>query len=59
MKLTNKDFKISKSTKRMLCSLVDSKERHHWKKMMIDAEIAERKAKTSKIKERNLNQGDE
>jgi hypothetical protein len=56
--MTNKDFKLSKESKRMLT-------RHHgekytsWKRMMIDAEVSETKAKLAKVKERsNTNQGE-
>ena len=48
----NKDFKLSKSTKRIL-ALMDGEKRSHWKKMMIEAEVAEKNAKFAKIKERN------
>jgi hypothetical protein len=47
---TNKDFKLSKSTKRILSSLPIDK-RGHWKKMMIQAEVAEKNAKMAKIRE--------
>jgi hypothetical protein len=47
---TNKDFKLSKETKRILSSLPTSK-RGHWKGMMIQAEVAEKNAKTAKIRE--------
>ena len=49
---TNKDFNLSKSTKRML-ALMDGEKRTHWKKMMIQAEVAEKNAKFAKIRERN------
>jgi hypothetical protein len=56
--MTNKDFKLSKESKRMLTHLHGAKY-NHWKKMMIDAEVNESKAKLSKIKERsNTNQGE-
>ena len=56
--MTNKDFKLSKESKRMLTRLHGEKYTH-WKKMMIDAEVSESKAKLSKIKERsNANQGE-
>lgn len=56
---TNKDFKLSKSTKRIL-SLMHGEGRGHWKKMMIDAEVAEKNAKLAKLKERpKTNQGEE
>jgi hypothetical protein len=48
--MTNKDFKLSKETKRILSSLPTSK-RGHWKKMMIQAEVAEKNAKMAKIRE--------
>ena len=48
----NKDFRLSKETKRIL-ALMDGDRRGHWKKMMIDAEIAEKTAKFAKLKERN------
>jgi len=44
----NKDFKLSKSSKRILANLSDER-RSHWKGMMIEAEIAEKKAKLAKI----------
>jgi hypothetical protein len=47
---TNKDFKLSKETKRILSSLPTSK-RGHWKGMMIQAEVAEKNAKAAKIRE--------
>jgi hypothetical protein len=55
---TNKDFKLSKSTKRILSSLPISK-RGHWKGMMIDAELSEKRAKLAKISNPKSNQGDE
>jgi hypothetical protein len=48
--MTTKDFKLSKETKRILSSLPTSK-RGHWKKMMIQAEVAEKNAKMAKIRE--------
>ena len=56
--MTNKDFRLSKESKRMLTRL-HGQSYTHWKKMMIDAEVSESKAKLSKIKERsNTNQGE-
>lgn len=49
---TNKDFKLSKETKRIL-SRMEGEQRSHWKKMMITAELSEKMAKFAKIKERN------
>ena len=47
---TNKDFKLSKETKRILSNLPTSK-RGHWKGMMIQAEVAEKNAKLAKVRE--------
>jgi hypothetical protein len=47
---TNKDFRLSKSTKRILSNLTIDK-RGHWKKMMIAAEVSEKQAKMAKIRE--------
>lgn len=44
----NKDFRLSKSTKRILAALPESK-RGHWKSMMIEAEISEKRAKLAKL----------
>ena len=56
--MTNKDFRLSKSTKRTL-ALLSGEKQSHWKKMMIDAEEAEKKAKLAKYKERSTtNQGE-
>lgn len=33
-------FKLSKTTKRMMCSIVDTKSRNQFKAMMIQAELA-------------------
>ena len=54
---TNKDFKLSKSTKRTLSTLKPGV-RGHWKKMMIDAEVAEKRAKLAKLSTKT-NQGEE
>jgi len=45
---TNKDFNLSKSSKRMLATLPTGV-RGHWKKMMIEAEVLEKRAKLAKI----------
>jgi len=56
--MTNKDYRLSKSTKRTLALLSGDKQ-SHWKRMMIDAEEAEKKAKLAKYKERSTtNQGE-
>jgi hypothetical protein len=35
-----KTFRLSKSTKRMMCSIVDAEKRNAYKRMMIQAELA-------------------
>ena len=35
----NKTFKLSKTTKRMLCSIVNTEQRNQYKRMMIDAQL--------------------
>lgn len=45
---TNKDFRLSKSSKRILATLPTSV-RGHWKNMMIEAEVLEKRAKLAKI----------
>jgi hypothetical protein len=51
MKLT-KDFKLSKESKRRLATMTDDK-RSLWKKLHIEAELAEKMAKFAKIRERS------
>lgn len=46
----NKDFKLSKSAKRLLATKIGEK-RGMWKKLYIQAELAEKMAKLSKIRE--------
>jgi hypothetical protein len=53
---TNKDFRLSKSTKRIL-ALMPSEKRSHWKNMMIEAEVSEKRAKLAKLTVRE--KGDE
>lgn len=57
---TNKDFRLSKSTKRIL-SLMRGESRGHWKGMMIDAEVSEKRAKLAKLSgmKSQSNQGEE
>ena len=54
---TNGDFKLSKETKRILAQLTDSK-RGHWKSMMIEAEVLEKRAKLAKLKENKSEKGE-
>jgi len=54
---TTKDFNLSKESKRILSGL-SSEKRGHWKKMMIDAEVAEKRAKLAKLSTKT-NQGEE
>jgi|APCry1669189534_1035231.scaffolds.fasta_scaffold47238_4 hypothetical protein len=48
----NKDFRLSKTSKRVIALMGGSAEqRNGWKRMFIDAEISERVAKLAKVKE--------
>lgn len=49
---TNKDFRLSKSTKRVLATMSTEK-RGHWKGMMIEAEVMEKRAKLAKLTSKN------
>ena len=49
---TNKDFNLSKETKRILSGMSGEK-RGHWKKMMIEAEVSEKRAKLAKLTNKN------
>ena len=57
---TNKDFNLSKTSKRAL-SLLSGEKRGQWKKMLIDAEVSEARAKLAKLSgmKSQSNQGDE
>jgi len=59
--MTNKDFRLSKTAKRALATITDKNLRGGWKKMMIEAEIAEKRAKMAKLSgmKSQTNQGDE
>jgi hypothetical protein len=46
-----KDFRLSKESKRALSIIIDKNMRGGWKNMLIEAELAEKKAKLAKIKE--------
>lgn len=54
---TNKDFNLSKSSKRVLATLPTEK-RAHWKNMMIEAEVLEKRAKLAKLKENKSEKGE-
>jgi len=54
---TNKDFKLSKESKRILAFMPDNK-RSHWKKMLIEAEVLEKRAKLAKLKETKSEKGE-
>jgi hypothetical protein len=54
---TNKDFKLSKSSKRSLALLHGDKHKH-WRKMLIDAELCESRAKLMKHKEVKFEKGE-
>ena len=49
---TGKDFRLSKSTKRVLATLPNGV-RGHWKSMMVEAEVAEKRAKMAKLSNKN------
>ena len=46
----NKDFRLSKESKRILSNLRGDA-RGHWKGMMIQAELSEKQAKLAKVRE--------
>lgn len=48
----DKNFKLSKSTKRILSSIVDKAARLAYKNAMIEAELSQEKAKKTKTKEK-------
>ena len=45
---TDKNFKLSKSVKRVLATMTNSEQRNEYKNSMIDAEVAFAKAKLAK-----------
>lgn len=47
----NKDFRMSKANKRVLATFIDPQERGQWKKLLIDAQLAEKQASLAKFKE--------
>lgn len=47
----DKNFKLSKSTKRVL-ALMPAERRNDYKRMMIQAELAETRAKNTKVKDK-------
>jgi hypothetical protein len=55
----NKDFRLTKSSKRMLSTL-SKDQRGPWLKMMIEAEMSEKRAKMAKLSgmKSNSNQGE-
>ena len=50
----DKNFKLSKSTKRVLSTIVDKAERDAFKKAMIDAELSYEAGKRTKSKEKTV-----
>jgi|APGre2960657423_1045063.scaffolds.fasta_scaffold1198407_1 hypothetical protein len=54
----NSDYKMKKSTKTLL-ALSSGNQRHGWKRMMIDAELAEKQARTAKFKENKSDKGED
>jgi hypothetical protein len=56
---TNKDFRLSKESKRRLATMT-TQQSALWKKSFIEAEVAEKMAKLAKLKERpKTNQGED
>lgn len=55
----NKDYRMSKSTKTILALMNDRTKASMWKKAFIEAELCEKAAKNSKLKEKYANLGDE
>ena len=55
---TNKDFRMSKEHKTMLALMTTPEKRAERKKLFIDAQLSQTKAKQAKFKE-NHNKGDE
>ncbi len=45
---TDKNFKLSKSAKRVMATMANADQRNHYKNLMIDAEVAFAKAKLAK-----------
>ena len=54
---TNKDFNLSKEAKRRL-AMMPTSNRSHWKGMMIDAELSEKRAKLAKISNNKSEKGE-
>lgn len=48
----DKNYRMSKQTKRLMCTLVNKEARGEFKRMMIQAEIAEAHAKIARSKEK-------
>ena len=47
----DKNFKMTKSNKRVLATFINPQERNYWKRMLIDAQLAEKQASLVKYKE--------
>lgn len=54
---TNKDFNLSKEAKRRL-AMMPTSNRNHWKGMLIDAEVSEKRAKLAKISTNKSEKGE-
>jgi hypothetical protein len=50
MQKPNKDFKLSKSSKRLLATKT-GEQKSMWKKLYIEAELSEKMAKLAKVRE--------
>ena len=49
---SDKNFRLSKTVKRMMCSIVNDSERNEFKRMMIQSQLAGEKAKRESGKSR-------
>ena len=48
----DKNFRLSKTTKRMMCAIVNDNERNDFKRMMIQGQLASEKARRESGKSR-------
>ena len=52
-----KTFKLSKTTKRMLCSIVNTEQRNQYKRMMIDAQLCSEVVIKTPTRDKNAPRG--
>ena len=48
----DKNFRLSKTTKRIMCSIINDNERNEFKRMMIESQLAGERAKRESGKSR-------